>query len=55
MPETLGEMHMYDVVKIDTIVFKIVGGRVPLKPPPPQDFQQSEISGSNRVNLAQFT
>ena len=26
MPKTHGKMHMYDVVKIDTIVFEIVGG-----------------------------
>ena len=32
MHKTPGEMHMYDMVKIDTIVFEIVGGG---KPPPP--------------------
>ena len=26
MPKTPGEMHMYDMVKNDTIVFEIVGG-----------------------------
>ena len=26
MPKTPGKMHMYDMVKIDTIVFEIVGG-----------------------------
>ena len=26
MPKTHGKMHMYDMVKIDTIVFEIVGG-----------------------------
>ena len=26
MPETPGKMHMYDMVKIDIIVFDIVGG-----------------------------
>ena len=35
MPETPGKMHMYDMVKIDTIVFEIVGGGGLLKPPPP--------------------
>ena len=25
MPKTPGKMHMYDMVKIDTIVFEIVG------------------------------
>ena len=26
MPETPGKIHMYDMVKFDTIVFEIVGG-----------------------------
>ena len=26
MPKTPSEMHIYDMVKIDTIVFEIVGG-----------------------------
>ena len=26
MPKTPGKMHMYDMVKIDTIVFEIIGG-----------------------------
>ena len=26
MPKTPGKMHKYDMVKIDTIVFEIVGG-----------------------------
>ena len=26
MPKTPGKIHMYDMVKIDTIVFEIVGG-----------------------------
>ena len=26
MPKTPGKMHMYDMVKIDRIVFEIVGG-----------------------------
>ena len=26
MTKTPGKMHMYDMVKIDTIVFEIVGG-----------------------------
>ena len=33
MSKTPSKMHMYDMVKIDTIVFEIVGGF--LKPPPP--------------------
>ena len=37
MPRTPGKMHMYDMVKIDTIVFEIVGGGGGLlKPPPPR-------------------
>ena len=36
MPGTPSKMHMYDMVKIDTIVFEIVGGWVALKAPPPQ-------------------
>ena len=26
MPKTPGKIHIYDMVKIDTIVFEIVGG-----------------------------
>ena len=26
MPKTPGKMHMYDIVRIDTIVFEIVRG-----------------------------
>ena len=38
MPKTPGKIHMYDMVKIDTIVFEIVGGGGGLlKPPPPPD------------------
>ena len=38
MPKTPGKIHMYDMVKIDTIVFEIVGGgafKAPTPPPPP--------------------
>ena len=36
MIETPSKMHMYDMVKIDTIVFKIVGGGAfKAHPPPP--------------------
>ena len=35
MPKTPGKMHMYDMVKIDTIVFKIVGWGAFKAPPPP--------------------
>ena len=44
MPKTPSKMHMYDMVKIDTIVFVIVvGGGGAFKAPPP-DRQLSEIS-----------
>ena len=33
MPETPGKIHMHDMVKIDTIVFEIVGGGGLLKHP----------------------
>ena len=35
MPKTPGKMHMYDMVKIDTIVFEIVWGGGAFKAPPP--------------------
>ena len=35
MPKIPSEMRMYDMVKIDTIVFEIVGEGELLKPPPP--------------------
>ena len=36
MPKTPGQIHMYDMVKIDKIVFEIVGGGGgALKVPPP--------------------
>ena len=33
MPKTPSKMHMYDMVKTDTIVFEIVGGGGALNPP----------------------
>ena len=33
MPKTPGKIHMYDMVKIDTIVFEIVGGGAFKAPP----------------------
>ena len=45
MPKTPGKMHMYDMVKIDTIVFEIVGGGGAFKAPPP---------GSDRVKTDQI-
>ena len=35
MPKTPSKMHIYDMAKIDTMVFEIVGGGLLLKPPPP--------------------
>ena len=35
MPKTPGRMHMYDMVKMDTKVFEIVGGGGGLLKPPP--------------------
>ena len=35
MPKTPGQIHMYDMVKIDKMVFEIVGGGGLLNPPPP--------------------
>ena len=44
MPETPGKMHMYDMMKINTIVFEIVRGGGGLLKPPTPDRQLSEIS-----------
>ena len=33
MPKTTGKMHMYDMVKINTINFEILEGGGELKPP----------------------
>ena len=39
MPKTPGKIHMYDMVKIDIIVFEIVGGGGgAFKAPPPPGF-----------------
>ena len=35
MPKTPGKIRMYDMVKIDTRVFEIVGGGGAFKAPPP--------------------
>ena len=34
MPKTPSKMHIYDMVKIDAIVFEIVGGGIKVTPPP---------------------
>ena len=34
MPKTPGNMHMYDMVKIDIKVFEVVGGGKAPPPPP---------------------
>ena len=36
MPKTPSKMRMYDMVKIDTTVFEIMGGGACLLKPPPQ-------------------
>ena len=51
MPKTPSKMHMYDMVKIDTIVFEIVGGGGGIKAPPPGWIVSClYYPGSNRVN-----
>ena len=37
MPKTPGKIHMYDMVKIDKIVFENIGGGAFKAPPPPPD------------------
>ena len=37
MPKTPSKMHIYDMVKIDTVVFEIVGGGGGVKAQPPPD------------------
>ena len=50
MPKTSGKIHMYDMVKIDTIFFEMVGGGGALKDPPPQIVSCLKKAGSDRVN-----
>ena len=50
MPKTSSKMNMYDMVKIDTIVFEIVGGGG-LKSPPPRIVSCLKYLGSDRVIL----
>ena len=51
MPKTPGKMHMYDMVKIDAIVFEIVGGGGAFNPPP----GSLAVSNSpDRIGLRQF-
>ena len=52
MPKTPGKMHMYDMVKIDTIVFDILGGgafKAPPPPPPPGSL--TVWNSSDRIEL----
>ena len=52
MHKTPGEMHMYDMVKIDTIVFEIVGGGGLLKPtPPPPPGSLAVRNSPDRIGL----
>ena len=51
MPKTPGKMHMYDMVKIDTIVFEIVwGGGGWFKAPSSRIISCLKWPGSDRVN-----
>ena len=46
MPKTPGKMHMYDVVKIDTIVCEIVGRGTFKAPPHPRIVSCLKYPGS---------
>ena len=48
MPKTPSKMHMYDMMKIDTIVFEIVGGGG-LKAPPHRIVSSLKHPGLDRV------
>ena len=51
MPKTPGKMRMNNMVKIDTIVFEIVGGGGRrFKAPPPDRYSCLKYPGSDRVN-----
>ena len=50
VPKTPSKMHMYDMVKIDTIVFEIVGGGGSPPPPPPRVVSYLKYPRSDRVN-----
>ena len=47
VPKTPSEIHMYDMVKIETIVFEIVG-RGAFKAPPPWIVSCLKYPGSDR-------
>ena len=49
MPKTPGKMHMYDMVKIDTTVFEIVGAAFKALPPPPGGAFKAPPPGSLAV------
>ena len=52
MPETPSKMHMYDMVKIEIIVFEIVGGGGgAFKAPPPRIVSCRKYPGSDRVKF----
>ena len=52
MPKTPGKIHMYDMVKIDAIVFEIVGGGGAFKAPPPGSFTVG--NSPDRIGLTPF-
>ena len=50
MPKTPSKMHMYDIVKTETIVFEIVGrGEAPFNPPPLRTVSCLKHPGSDKV------
>ena len=53
MHKTPTRMHMHDIVKIDTMVFQIVGGRGAFDtPPPPRIVNCLKYAVSDRVKCA---
>ena len=49
MRQRPGQMHMHDMVTIDTIVFEIVGGGLLKPPPPPRFVNFLKYPGSDRL------
>ena len=49
MPRSPSKMHMYDMVKIDTIVYEIVEGLLKSPPAPPGIVSCLKHPGSDRV------
>ena len=53
MPKTPRKMHIYDIVKIDTMIFEIVWGGVFKAPPPLRIVSYLKYTGSDRDNSIQ--